>query len=564
MIVLNLSPICKHSYAQDGLEKGYFRSPLDISLFLSGNFGEMRTNHFHTGLDIKTAGVEGQKVRASADGFVSRIKKSPWGYGNVLYVEHPNGYTTVYAHLSKFNKDIEAFYKSAQKKKKTYSLDLYPGPSMLPVKKGDLIALSGNSGSSGGPHLHFEIRETKTENPLNPLLYGFDIKDNIPPRIQGIRVYSFPNDSMAGKAKRSHAVIPSAGTYKLRNEETINLLGYGTYGLAVHTTDMLNGSGNICGVFNIKLYLDNELIYEHVMDGLDFYTNRYMNSHTDYALFRESKKSYHKCFNDPNNKLEIYETVKNRGLFEINDLKVHKVRYEIRDVHGNLSKLNFTIQNKQDSKVETVPLPADHIKCCSASEYIQSNIQYFFPEGTVYNNTPIDYSVSEAGSKWIHSPKHHINSTSIPVQQYYTINIKSDVPEELGDKAVVVEEDRGRLYAQGGRYKNGWVKARVRSFGTHYVMLDTVPPLINFTNVYEGRRFSSRTMYITAPDNLSGTKDYNAFINDNWAPAEYNSKKGRYEIKMSDISLPTGDYTLRFEAKDERGNYSSKQVNFTR
>ncbi len=557
--------ICQQSYAQVKIDKSYYRSPLDIGLYLSGNFGEMRTNHFHTGLDIKTAGVEGQNVRACADGYVARIKNSPWGYGNVLYVNHPNGQTTVYAHLNRFNSEIDSFYRSVQFRKQQYAIDVYPGPSMLPVKKGDLIAYSGNSGSSGGPHLHFEIRNTENDRPINPMLFGFDIKDNIPPRIQGIRIYQFPNDSLPGICNRTHLVSGGANGYALRNGSQLELNGYGMYGLAVHTTDMLNGSGNICGVHNIQLYLDGKLIYEHQMDSLDFYTNRYMNAHTDYAYFKETKKSFHKSFIEPNNKLDLYKTAKNRGLFSINDTKEHQVEYIITDVSGNVSKLNFTLKNNKTSSLETsFKQEKAEILCCDNSSFVRDDFACYFVPGIVYNNLPVDYKKSEqkAGR---YSATHSINNTDIPVQQKYLIKIKAEIPSNKQDKAIIVEEYQGRLYPAGGStYDNGWVSARVRSFGTFYVMIDDTAPEIAFSNIRDGQQFNGKYIYINAGDNLSGMADYNAFINGNWAPTEYDSKKRRYIIHLSDLSIPEGENTLKFEAKDERGNMSSQSIKFHR
>ena len=176
-------------------EKINFRSPLDIPLYLSGNFSELRSNHFHTGIDIKTQSVEGKAVYAVEDGYVARIKISTSGYGKAIYIRHPNGYTSVYGHLQKGNPEIEKYIQINQYKKETYTIELFPGKDELLVKKGDMIARSGNSGSSGGPHLHFEIRETRSEEPVNPLLYGFNITDNIRPIIKGIRIYPLSKNS---------------------------------------------------------------------------------------------------------------------------------------------------------------------------------------------------------------------------------------------------------------------------------------------------------------------------------------------------------------------------------
>ena len=552
--------ICEQSYAQKKIDND-FRSPMDIPLFLSGNFGEMRTNHFHTGLDIKTQGVEGKRIYAIADGYVSRIKKSPWGYGNVVYVTHSTGYTSVYAHLSRFNAVIDSFYRAVQIKKEVFALDLYPGPNILRVKKGDVIAYSGNSGSSGGPHLHFEIRDTKTENPLNPMLFGFNIKDNLPPRIQGIRVYRFPSDSGSGICNLSHPVTGGNGQYYLKNKQIV-LNGYGDYGFAVHATDMLNGSGNICGIHTAQLYFDGALIFEQRIDSLDFYTNRYMNAHTDYALYRATKKSYHKSFQEPNDQLRIYTKIKNRGRITINDTKQHKVVYKIFDVSGNKSEIAFHVINKTDAPMTATKLDRPIINCCSNSSFNYDKIKLYFPKGTLYNNTPLEYYI-QSRPKGALSERHVVNSTNIPVQQYFFIEINCSVPNALQEKVLLVEEDGGLLYAHGGSYENGWLMARVRTFGHFYAMVDTVNPVIRFLNVSNGGRLTQKKIYVSAADNLSGVSEYAAYINNNWAPTEYDAKRKRYIIHMNEISVPRGTVELRFKATDERNNTSTRSIKFT-
>ncbi|MBI2281845.1 MAG: M23 family metallopeptidase [Bacteroidetes bacterium] len=265
--------------------KDYFRSPLDIPLILSGNFGELRNNHFHSGLDIKTQGVEGLKVYAIADGFVSRVKISPIGYGKIIYITHPNGYTSAYAHLQQFKGELAKEIKRYQYANETFEMDYYPPDTLLKVKKGDIIALSGNSGSSGGPHLHFEIRETVSEYAVNPLLFGFDIKDDVKPVIKSIILFplndtSFVNDK---KVSQEFTVTGTNGNYQLLTKLPINV--YGQIGVGINTFDQQSGASNQNGVYEVMLFEDNNLICKTELSSFSFDHTRALNSMIDYELY---------------------------------------------------------------------------------------------------------------------------------------------------------------------------------------------------------------------------------------------------------------------------------------
>ena len=271
---------CLLTAQENHYPQNYFRSPMDIPIYLAGNFGELRTNHFHAGIDIKTQGVEGKKIYAAADGYVSRIKVQHGGYGKVVYIDHPNGYTTAYAHLKAFSTKIDSFAKKEQYKNQSFTFNWYPEPNQIPIKKGEVIALSGNTGRSGGPHLHYEIRETKSEHPLNVLLFGMQIKDNIKPIIRGIRIYPLDNQSTVNGQ-------PKALYFKATNTPSGNTLNVvpvvsKKIGFGIETLDKINGSGNRCGIYRIQLKIDGKIVFEQKMDKVPFNESRYLNAHTDY------------------------------------------------------------------------------------------------------------------------------------------------------------------------------------------------------------------------------------------------------------------------------------------
>ena len=276
-------------------------NPLDFRLLLSGTFGELRGNHFHAGIDFKTKGVEGQNIYAIADGFVSRIKVSSYGYGKALYINHPDGKTSVYAHLKEFSEKIDTIVKKEHYKREKFEINIFPKPNSINVSQGEIIALSGNSGSSQGAHLHFEIRDTKTEHPLDPLDFGFKVKDNISPILKELKIFDIDNNKLSK-------------TYKIKKTKDKYYVGDTLYSnektsLGIYTFDQSNDAYNRNGVNSIKLFLDSNLIYHFELDKLDFSKNKYINAHIDYEEKVLSKKKFHKCFRLPNNSLKNYKTI---------------------------------------------------------------------------------------------------------------------------------------------------------------------------------------------------------------------------------------------------------------
>mgnify|MGYP000474372297 CR=1 FL=1 len=292
-----------------------YSAPLNFRMLLSGTFGELRGNHFHAGIDIKTEGVEGQKVYSIADGYISRIKVSTWGYGKVLYITHPEtGHTSVYAHLQSFSAKIDSIVKKKHYQKESFEINFYPNANTIQIKKGEVIALSGNSGGSGGAHLHFEIRDTKTEHPINPLQFGFNIADNIPPTLSKLKIYAFDTTLIDGYNKSKIINIKKTNNkYAIDENPKIS----GSFGLGISTYDKSNDSYNKNGVYSIKLCVDTNICYKFTVDELDFSTSRFINAHIDYAEKKESKNKYHRCYKLPNNKLTNYSNLINDGIINI-------------------------------------------------------------------------------------------------------------------------------------------------------------------------------------------------------------------------------------------------------
>ena len=332
-----------------------YSAPLNFKMLLSGTFGELRGNHFHAGIDIKTEGVEGQKVYSIADGYISRIKVSTWGYGKVLYITHPQtGHTSVYAHLQKFNAKIDSIVKRKQYQKESFEINFYPNAAAIQIKKGEVIALSGNSGGSGGAHLHFEIRDTKTEHPINPLQFGFNITDNIPPTLSKLKIYAFDTTLINGYRKSKIINIKKINNkYSIDETPTIN----GSFALGISTYDKLNGSYNKNGVYSIKVCVDSSICYKFTVDELDFSTSRYINAHIDYKEKKENNKKYHRCYKLPHNKLTNYSEIINEGIINIKDTLTHLISLEVTDIYGNISDLEFNVKSTNNPFLTTARTP---------------------------------------------------------------------------------------------------------------------------------------------------------------------------------------------------------------
>lgn len=540
-----------HAYAQTP----DFRSPLDIPLYLAGNFGELRSNHFHTGLDIKTQGREGLPVYSVAEGEVSRIKVSPWGYGNALYIDHPSGHTTVYAHLQSYNEAITQFLRAAQYTEETYAIDLVPGPGQLKIGKGEIIGLSGNTGSSGGPHLHFEIRDTESEHPLNPMNFGFDIKDEIAPALNGI-LFTPLNDSSSVNGSNA-----STEKTSLVSGSTLVRM-WGEVGLAISTYDKLSGQPNKCGTYDVELRLDGEPIYSHSLDELDFDVNRHMNAHIDYKFYRTNKKRYQRCFILPGNKLKIYEDAA-QGL-SIREEGSHEIEIVLKDLNGNERTFSFKV------KVELPDEPHDLVHCAdcktfrfdTVNAYRSENCTVFVPEGRLYDDMEFEH-VEKAGNKGTYSGIHQIGSTLVPLQNVVTVKLKADEVNFDTRKLVIAQRKaNGNWKSIGGRFNHGWVEAKTKNWGNYTVKADTVPPVISNINL-NTRMQGKKSFAIKVTDDFSGIDSYRGSIDGRWVLMEYQPRKNRLVYTFDESRLAKGEHTFHLVVADERKNENQFTMEFS-
>lgn len=533
----------------------YYSNPIKIQMLLSGSFAELRSNHFHSGIDIKTQGVTGIPVYAVADGFLSRISVSPTGFGNALYIDHPNGTTSVYGHLESFRDDIAKYVKENQYKQKSFKVDLQVLPGKFPLKKNDRIAKSGNSGSSGGPHLHFEIRDTKSEEPLNPLKYNFDIKDKIPPKVFTLMVEPLSNTSQVkyDVKKRRFSVVFYDGKYHLKDNPIIPV--YGELGFAIESNDYFNGSWNKCGIYSIQLTVDDELYFSCQLDRFSFNESRYINSYIDYETYININRRFQKTWVDPGNKLRIYNYLKGNGAFKATDNKIHQIHIQLKDSYGNTSTLEFKVESKP-IKITQIPKTfVEKFKYNGENHFETDDLKLEIPRGALYNNLNFEYKTLPAELGY-YSEIYVIHKNTVPLHKSANIKIKTkNLPKPLGSKALLVNinDKTGKFWAAGGIYEKGWVSGPIRSFGEYAVRIDTIPPTIKPLSIQNNNKLTeANQIRFKISDNLAGIEKIEGFLDEKWALFEYDSKnnlithkfdKGRFEFNKSHkLILTVSDY----------------------
>jgi hypothetical protein len=561
LITILLHIIIWRAFPQDS----YYANPIKPPLLLSGSFGELRSDHFHSGIDIKTGGETGAPVYSVADGFISRIAVSPTGFGKAIYIAHTNGTTSVYGHLDRFRPDIQDYITGQQYRNRSFRLDQQLSPSLFSVKKDELIGYSGNSGNSGGPHLHFEIRDSRNSKPVNPLKYDFPVIDNTPPKIFSLMITPLDNYSHVefAASKKIYPAVLSENTYTI-SRPVIPV--YGNIGFAVHTNDFFDRSENRCGVYSIELKVDGETYYLFRMDGFSFDETRYLNSHIDYEEYILSRKRFHKTYLDPGNRLSIYNYVRNRGIFRVNDGNPHPVSLEIKDIHGNKSVLKFSIVSRVKNIPATEPEYDKHIDYNKQAYYRNDSVAIDFPANTLYKDLKFKYRKMPTNSK-LFSGIHIIHNKTVPLHKNVRISVKTgNIANDLHDKLLLVSVDTvsGRLSSAGGSYNNGWVTSSIRSFGNYAIAADTIPPIIiplSISNRSTLTETSGIRFLIT--DELSGISTIEGYMDDKWMLFDYDAKNDLIVHTFDPDRFEMGrKHHLKLFVTDAKGNRSVYEASF--
>ena len=552
------------SYSQSELaetpsiSKTYFKKPLTIPLVLAGTFGELRTNHFHAGLDIKTQQKEGLKVYTAAKGYVSRIKVSLWGYGKALYITHPNGFTTVYAHLKKFNATIEKYIKQKQYKKKAFEIQVFPNKDELPIKENEIIAYSGSTGGFVGPHLHFEIRNTSTEKPINPMLFGINIKDNIKPEINTLIGYSLSDNSAINQVY-TPVQIPFK---KLKNGNLLatKITAYGTIGFGVNTYDKLNGATNKNGLYHLKMLVNEKKQFEFAATSFSFSESKYINLLIDYKRFKNLKQRIQKCFIEPQNKLSLYKTPSN-GYITIKDGLNYTVKIIASDFKGNKRSITIPIEGKKlpilvKPEVIKTPYKIDYTKF---SKFTQNGVTVAFPKNTFYKNLFLNFKVSDTLAQ-IHTP-------TVPLNKKFTLtfNVSKYNKEAKKELYIAYINENGSTSYQPTVKKDATFYTQTKKLGNYKLLTDSIPPTIKLKN-FNDKQWLTHYNYLKVKinDKGSGIKSYRGEIDGEWILMEYNVKKGMLTYNLNDKKFNTVKHHLKITVIDNVGNKSVVTSTFYR
>lgn len=505
--------------AQNKTSYPQYRSPLGIPLILSGTFAELRGGHFHAGLDIKTKGKKGEKVYAVGNGYVSRIKIQRYGYGKAIYITHPEGYTSVYAHLEDYNKKINQYVEKIQYKKKSYEIDITVPKDQLKVKKGHVIAYSGNSGGSGGPHLHFEIRKSTGQFPMNPMEFGCNIKDNVYPFIRGFKIY----DPVNGNKKFS--LSSNNHTYTLKNKDTLMVSDEISFGIQVN--DKLNGANNSNGVYSIRLFRDQKEVFSWEADMFSFSETRYINAFIDYEEYKKNKRRFVMTKKLPGNHLSTYKHKNQNGIYRSNVGDVHHWRYEISDYKKNKITLSFITKtiNQQETLTKDTFCNGYQINYNKAQKITEGDLTLSFPKNALYEDFLMSIITDTVATP---TKSYYIGDEYIPIHKPFKIATQQ-IPysKTLYPKLVwaLFNKKEDNYTAISTTLKDGILTGKSRQFGLYTILPDTVAPSIKVLHKAELKSGKTKTVKVKIKDELSGIKTYKLMVNDNWVLAEYDPKK---------------------------------------
>ncbi|GIM52565.1 peptidase M23 [Capnocytophaga cynodegmi] len=543
--------LCSFSFAQTD-----FASPLDIPLLLSGNFGELRPNHFHAGVDFKTQGREGLNIYAIKEGYVSRIKVGAYGYGKALYITHPNGYTSVYAHLQKFAPAIEAYIKKRQYNRKSFEIDAYPKENELVIKKGQVVGLGGNTGSSAGPHLHFEIRDANS-NALNPLLYGYEIKDNIPPDVYQVMVYPLGKEAQVNQSQLPQVVKltkQADGSYLADK-----IVASGAIGFGLQSIDKQNDTHHQNGVYKVSLAVNGETHFQYVFDKLSFNEARYINTFIDYQTYVEKKSRVQLLYRTKGNRIStIYTENKNEGQLDVQQNTEYLVTIVAEDIKGNISKISIPVEGKNLDIKEPRPMVNGEVVIAGRDQYFTfDGGNVYFPERTFYEDFLIQIE-SKNDTLTLHNP-------ATAVHKFFNLSFNNKKFSEKEAQKVFIARlnEKNKPSAERTIYKNGLFTTRTRNLGRFTLMKDTIAPTLRPLNFKNNATVTASTLKVEIKDDLSGVESYSATLNGQWILFEYEPKTQTLTFDFSDIDTKKTDtYRLEMIAKDGVGNVQKLDISF--
>lgn len=545
-------------FSQNEYPQNIFRNPMDLPMILSGNFGELRHGHFHSGLDIKTPS-EGQKIYSIFNGFVSRIKIATNGYGKAIYITHPNGFTSVYAHLQKFSPKIEEYVKKNQYKKESFEIELYSQKTDLPIELGEIIAFSGNTGGSSGPHLHFEIRDTKTQKTINPELFGYKIQDKIPPQINNLFVYPLSETTLIrGENKRQKINFHKQGKNQFLSDR---IQVSGKVGIGIQVLDKKDLAKNSYGIYKISVFENNSEIFSYKFDELSFAENHYINRFTDYSAYVELFSKVQLLYKKQNNKLSIYKEMQTDGGLEIQEGEKRSVWIVVQDFNGNKTELEVLLEGKKIDSNKTLISEKKGLPFVFTRENIYETAHFLvnFPANSFYENDYILVSEEEKKLK--------IEPLTLALSKSFEIKAKNNSFSEKEVEKVFLSrihpKSKKNIYHKT-QYKENFFIAKTQSMGEFILVKDSISPSIspmNFTDKINTKNLAQ--IQIKIQDDLSGIGSYRAEIDGKWVLAEYEPKKNMLFIEASEVfKYSENPEKLRIKVTDKVNNLTEVLYQF--
>lgn len=542
-----------------------FISPLKDAPSLSASFAELRNDHFHSGLDYRTGGVTGKEVMAAAEGYVYRIAVSPSGFGKAVYIRHPSGYSTVYAHLKSFRPDIEEYVKKKQYEMKSFSVSLFPSEDQFKVGRGEVIAWSGNSGGSSGPHLHFEVRDSGTEETLNPLNFDMGVTDHTRPVIDKIFLYPLYGNSSVNKGhgRLTLKTVAANGSYTIPAGPVPVI--YGQTGIGLKCYDNLDNSSNKCGIYSIEMLVDSIKVYCFTADRFSFSESRYLNSLVDYKAKVTDNEYIHKLFIQPGNRLSMYDCRVNSGVLKFRDDREHSISIVVRDAAGNKSSASFKIKSLSEPPVPPVEVSCSKIiPFARASDFTADGIRVHFPAGTFYDTLFLVYNVRRDIRTFL-SPVHSVHDETVAVHDKYRLSIRPDtvLAGMEGKMCLAMLNTKGNPSYVGGDLRYGYVSADVNKLGDYVVTVDTLPPSIK-PSFASGANLTGKQLFtVTITDEFSGIKSYDTWIDGVWVLAEYDAKNNLLIYRPETPVLKENTlHQMELTVTDNRGNRSILKSEF--